>query len=50
MFRTPELAKLRDWYSNNTSKDNVMRILVNSRAFKHIDQMWLEFKIEPRNL
>jgi hypothetical protein len=50
MFRTPELAKLMTWHSTNSSKDNVMRIPADSPAFKHIDQMWPDFKFEPRNL
>ena len=46
MFRSPELAKLMDWHSKIVSKDNP----ADSPAFKHIDQFWPEFKIEPRNI
>ena len=39
-----------DWHSINATKDDDMRILVDSLAFKHINQKWLDFKIELRTL
>ena len=50
MFRTSELATLMNWHPINASKDDVMRILTDNPTIKHVHQMCLDFKFEPKNL
>lgn len=50
-FHCKSLAQLMDWNAKNKSKDGFMRILVDSKAMKHIVEKWpRKFKDECRNI
>jgi hypothetical protein len=39
-----------DYHARNRSGDGVLRIPVDGYAFKEIEEKWLVFKNEPRNV
>ena len=39
-----------DFHANNISEDDVLRIPVDGSALKNIEEKWLIFKEEPRNV
>jgi hypothetical protein len=38
------------WHNDNKSSDILVRHVVDSKAWAHIDVMWLEFAVEPCNV
>lgn len=50
MFKSRSISELITWHASNRSSDGVMRVPADSPAWKHIEDMWPEFKEEPRHL
>jgi hypothetical protein len=38
------------WHSRNRSTNGKVRHVADSKAWQHIDNTWLEFVVEPRNV
>ena len=49
-FRCKDLAELMVWHSKNRSEEGVIRLPVDSPAFKHVEDTWPEFKTDPRHV
>jgi hypothetical protein len=39
-----------DFHAKNRSRDDVLRMLIDGSALKHIEEKWPIFKEEPRNV
>jgi hypothetical protein len=39
-----------DYHAKKISKDGVLRMPTNGSAFKKIEEIWPNFKYEPRNI
>lgn len=50
VFRCKDLAALMSWHVLNVSRDSVMRIPADAKAWKHVDSTFPDFAAEPRNL
>ena len=50
MYRCKRLAELMTRHVEVKSKDNKVRSIVDSKAWKHMDSRWPDFVKEPRNL
>jgi hypothetical protein len=50
MFRAPITYDLMVWHSGNRSINGLVWHVGDSKAWVHIDAMWLEFVEEPRNV
>jgi hypothetical protein len=46
MFRTSVISNLMVWHNGNKNIDGLVRHVAYSKAWVHIDVMWLEFAIE----
>lgn len=49
-FRCKDLAELMVWHAKNRSESGVMRLPVDSPAFKHVEDTWPQFKDDPRHV
>jgi hypothetical protein len=38
------------WHSHNTSQDGLVRHVLDSQAWKHINETWPKFASEPQNV
>jgi hypothetical protein len=45
-----ELAELMTWHKKHRSKDDVMRLIVDSPTHKHVESTWLKFERDPRHV
>ena len=50
MYRCKRLAELMMWHVEGESNDNKVRLIVNSKALKHVNARWPNFVKEPMNL
>ena len=50
MYRCKWLVELMMWHVEGKSKDNKVRSIVDSKAWKDVDTRWPDFAKEPRNL
>ncbi len=50
MFKTPNLFESMRWHQDNKSRDGLVQHAIDSKAWAHIDTMWLEFEANLRNL
>ncbi len=50
MYSCTRLAELMKWHVGGKSKDNVMRSVVDSKAWNHVNNRWPEFAKEERNV
>jgi hypothetical protein len=50
MFKSKSTVELLTWHASNRSEDKVMRVPADAPAWKHIEDTWPEFKVEPRHL
>jgi hypothetical protein len=50
MFRAPIISNVMVWHNGNKSIDGLVKHVAYSKAWVHIDAMWLEFAIEPHYL
>ena len=50
MYRCKRLAELMTWHVEGKNKDNKVRSIVDSKAWKHVDARWPDFAKELRNL
>ncbi|KAL3685350.1 hypothetical protein R1sor_003372 [Riccia sorocarpa] len=50
MFRVKTIAELMRWSSENKSTDGKVRHPSDSLAWKHFEQLYPDFTLEPRNL
>ena len=50
MYSCTRLAELMKWHVDGKSKDKVMRSVVDSKAWKHVNSKWPEFAKEGRNV
>jgi hypothetical protein len=47
MFKVHVISDLMVWHSSNRSIDGLVQHVADSKAWSHIDVMWLEFAIKP---
>jgi len=38
------------WHQDNKSRDGLIQHVIDSKAWAHIDTMWLELEADPHNL
>ena len=50
MYSCTRLAELMKWHVGGKSKDKVMRSVVDSKAWDHVNNKWLWFAKEERNV
>jgi hypothetical protein len=50
MFKALVISNLMVWHNDNRITDGLVRHVVDSKAWVHIDVMWLEFVVKPRNV
>ena len=50
MFGTEYLSKLMTWWSENRSMDGIMRNVADSPAWRHVDEAYVDFASDTRNL
>jgi hypothetical protein len=50
MFKAPVISNLMVWHNEYRSSDGLVKHVVDSKTWVHIDVMWLEFAIEPHNV
>jgi len=50
MYSCTRLAELMKWHIGGKSKDKVMRSVVDSKAWDHVNNRWPEFAKEDRNV
>lgn len=50
MFKSRSTEEKITWHANSRSQDDIMRILADLPAWKHIEDTWPAFKQEPRHL
>ena len=50
MYSCTRLAELMKWHVDGKSKDKVMRSVVDSKAWNHVNSTWPEFAKEGRNV
>jgi hypothetical protein len=50
MFKCPQIAELLGWAYENKSTNIKVRHTADSKQWKHIDQTFPDFVVEPRNL
>jgi hypothetical protein len=50
MFKAPIISNLMVWHNDNRGSDGLVRHVVDSKAWVHIDVMWPEYAIEPHNV
>ncbi len=50
MFRALAISDLMLWHSKNSNTNGLVRHVIDSKAWAHIDAMWPKFAIEPRNV
>jgi hypothetical protein len=50
MYRCKTLAELLVWHKNGSSSDGLVRSVLDSKRWKHIDEKWLDFANEPHNI
>ena len=51
MYRCSSIAKLMHWHSSEgESIDGMVKSVVDSSAWKHVNEKWPDFAMEPRNV
>ena len=50
MYSCTQLAELMKWHVGGKRKDKVMRSVVDSKAWNHVNNRWPEFAKEERNV
>ena len=50
LFQWKSLSRLMDWHVKNWIRDNIMRILVDCEALKHIEENWPIYINDPQNI
>ena len=50
LFMTSEVAKDMVWHHEERVKDGLLRHLTDSKAWRHIDDKYPDFAIEPHNV
>ena len=51
MYQCSNIAKLMQWHSSESeSMDGMVKLVVDSSAWKHVNTRWPDFAREPRNL
>ncbi len=50
MYWCKNITQLMQWHEKHSSKDGMVWFVVDSKARKHIDAMWLNFTKDQRNL
>ena len=50
MFRCNNIAQFMDYHSKNRSGDGVLRMPADGSAFREIEEKYVDFKNEPRNV
>ena len=50
MFSCKSIAQFMDYHSKNRSGDDVLRMPVDGSAFREIEEKYVDFKNEPRNV
>ncbi len=50
MYRSRHTSEMMIWHARNKSIDGKVRHVPDSKAWKHIDNTWPDFAIEPRNV
>jgi hypothetical protein len=50
MYRSLENFELLQWYANNKSNDGLIRHVVDSKAWAHINMAWPDFSHDLCNL
>jgi hypothetical protein len=43
MFKAPLMSNLMVWHSGNKNTNGLVQHVVDSKAWAHIDVMWLDF-------
>jgi hypothetical protein len=49
-YRSSAISKLLVWHHENKSTNGLVQHVVDSKAWMHIDNKWLDFAIDPRNI
>jgi hypothetical protein len=50
LFRCESIAQFMDYHARNRSEDGVLRMPTDGFAFREIEEKWVDFKDEPRNV
>ncbi len=50
MYQCKSIAQLMQWHEKNSLEDGMVRFVVHSKAWKHINAMWPNFTKDPKNL
>jgi hypothetical protein len=50
LFRCESIAQFMDYHAHNRSGDGVLRMPADGSAFREIEEKWVDFKDEPRNV
>jgi hypothetical protein len=50
LFKTPTMFELMLWHPQNSSSDGLVKHPCNSKAWKHIQQKFPDFVVDPRNV
>jgi hypothetical protein len=50
MYSTLVQIKFMTWHAQNKSIDGMVKYATNYKKWKFVDERWLEFAMEPRNL
>jgi hypothetical protein len=50
MYQCFSLVELMFWHDANKRDDGMVRLIFDSKAWKHVDNIWLRFATNPRNI